>query len=334
MAHDAFQLVSRNGITWLESAALARFTWLVHGFSTRLAEDSRGRSGADFNLGRSAGAPDRQVLRNRRRFAEALGNGFSLAALRQIHSATVYEVVIAGSGATRRALGRAALEYRAAGCLPARHASQAEAGPARAAVADPLSLPAGDALLTAQPGVLLSVRTADCLPVLLVDPRRRWVAAIHAGWRGALERVIEKAVGELRRLYGSDPAHLVAALGPGIGACCYEVGDEVVEAFQGQFVPSAGFFKTPPADEPAGRLDLRYQLLFHTQAPPGHRRERARLHLDLTAVARAQLLAAGLKPGRIHAAGCCTSCRADLFFSHRREGARAGRMMAAIGLRP
>jgi polyphenol oxidase len=193
--------------------------------------------------------------------------------------------------------------------------------------------PAGDALVTAEPGILLSVRTADCLPVLLVDARLRVVAAVHAGWRGALARVIEKTVGELRRMFGSEPENLVAALGPAIGGCCYEVGDEVVDAFRAQFIEGESFFCRPPRDREAAQFRSRYSLLFDTQAPPGHRRERARLHLDLAAVVQSQLTAAGLEPSAIHRSGCCTACHVDLFFSYRREGAQAGRMMAAIGVR-
>jgi polyphenol oxidase len=193
--------------------------------------------------------------------------------------------------------------------------------------------PSGDALVTDRHDVLLSVRTADCLPVLLADVRLRVIGAVHAGWRGALARVIEKTVGELRRIFGSAPEDLVAALGPAIGRCCYEVGDEVVDAFRARFIQSDSFFCRRPHDADANYSRSRYALLFHTQAPPGHRRERDHLHLDLAAVAHAQLTAAGLKPSAIHNSGYCTACRADLFFSFRREGAQAGRMMAVIGTR-
>ena len=193
--------------------------------------------------------------------------------------------------------------------------------------------PAGDALVTSQPGVLPSVCTADCLPVLLADVNLRVVAAVHAGWRGALARVIEKTVGEMRRIFGSAPENLVAALGPAIGRCCYEVGDEVVDAFRAQFIQCDSFFCRPQREREADDSRSRYSLLFHTQAPPGHRRERPSLHLDLAAVADDQLIAAGLKASAIHHSHYCTACCADLFFSYRREGSQAGRMLAAIGVR-
>ena len=154
-------------------------------------------------------------------------------------------------------------------------------------------------MLTSEPGILLTIRTADCLPVLLVDPRLRVVGAIHAGWRGALARIVEKAVGELRRSFTSRPGDLVALLGPGIGGCCYEVSDDLVEAFNGQFVESESFFHKPAPASMGPQAD-RYAVLFETQAPPGHARARSTMHLDLAAVARAQLAAAGLKPSAIH----------------------------------
>jgi purine-nucleoside/S-methyl-5'-thioadenosine phosphorylase / adenosine deaminase len=308
---------------------LARDTGLAHGFSTRLGGGARrkGKGSAEFNLGFADGRPARQVLLNRAQFATALGKGFQLADLRQVHSASVYQVCAGKAGESTNAGLKGRFEYQAAGWLPVSKnwtlSGQNEG-----------SLPAGDALLTSVKGVLLAVRTADCLPVLVADRRRRAVAAIHAGWRGALARVVEKTIGELRRAYSSNPSELVAAIGPGIGPCCYAVGDEVVEAFHGQFRESEAFFCKPPAEDPEERSELRYRLLFHTQAPPGHDGPRARLHLNLRAVARAQLLEAGLKPAHIHVCELCTACREDLFFSYRRDGSRAGRMMAAIGVRP
>jgi purine-nucleoside/S-methyl-5'-thioadenosine phosphorylase / adenosine deaminase len=346
VARERFKLVQRAGVTWLQSSELERLPWLAHGFSTRLARPPAGQDrecpppARDFNLGFTDGARQRDVRANRRHFLEALAGGFTAASLRQIHSATIYQVAKADVHRSERISGVKGLEYLAAGCRqpgleayagPGIAGANGERHPA-ATISEPLA--AGDALVTAEPGILLTVRTADCLPVLLVDRRLRVMAAVHAGWRGALARVVEKTAGELRRLFNSRPADLAAAIGPGISRCCYEVGDEVVDAFRGQFVKADRFFHRPPASSPRDRSDLRYTLLFHTQAPPGHRRERAGLHLDLVAVARAQLLAAGLKSSAIDTSGYCTACRADLFFSHRREGVRAGRMMAAIGLRP
>jgi hypothetical protein len=162
--------------------------------------------------------------------------------------------------------------------------------------------PEGDAAIAGEAGWILGVETADCLPLLLVDPRRRAVAAVHAGWRGTAAGVARRAVEALRD-GGSRSADLLAALGPGIGPCCYEVGDELRAAFG------------PRGSE-----------LFR----PG---PRGRPHLDVREANRRQLLEAGLVPERMHDVDECTYCREDLYHSYRREGAGAGRMISFVGFR-
>jgi len=186
--------------------------------------------------------------------------------------------------------------------------------------------------MTSEPGVLLTIRIADCLPVLLVDPQKCVVAAVHAGWRGALARVIEKAVGDMRRTFGSDPQNLIAALGPSIRACCYEVGEEVVEAFYGKFAGADRFFRTLP-NRPEAVTD-RHTILFLSAYPPGHAPEHVpAARLDLIAVAQDQLASAGVQPANVLVTDYCTACRTDLFFSHRHEGGVTGRQIAAVGIR-
>lgn len=192
----------------------------------------------------------------------------------------------------------------------------------------------GDGLMTATPGRLLAVRTADCVPVLLADPQHRVVAAVHAGWRGTVQRVVEKAVGELRRQFGVPPTALRAAIGPRIGACCYRVGGEVVEAFRAQFDYAEELFQ-PAEPDP---VQSRYPMLFMTGAPPGHPYDPRwnpdrPVTLDLAAANRRQLLAAGVPAGQIQVLPYCTYCRPRMFYSFRREGAAAGRMAAWIGIR-
>ena len=160
--------------------------------------------------------------------------------------------------------------------------------------------PDADASLTSKPGALLAIETADCLPILIVDRANRRVAAAHAGWRGTVARVAQAAVRSLVAA-GSDPKQLVAALGPSINPCCYEVGPEVEEAF-GE--PGRRFFV-------AG--------------------EKERKHLDVAAANRVQLEEAGLPPENIERIDLCTRCRGDLFFSYRRDGANAGRMISVVG---
>jgi YfiH family protein len=283
----------------------------LHAFSTRRGGFSKPPV-AGLNLGFVESDRRDRVERNRRLFYKAIGaERFAPAGLRQIHSAAVYRVE------TSSARG---LRYRPTGLdVP---------------LTPRPTLPSGDALMTEQPGVLLGVRIADCLPVFLIDARRRAIAVVHAGWRGTLQRVIEKAVGGMQQEFGSDPGRMAAVLGPSIRACCYAVGQEVVEAFCGAFTNGEKFFRPVPSDDPSQALAARYPMLFLSPHPPGHgATPAAAAHLDLVAAARDQLRSAGLRPPNISVAPFCTACRTDLFFSHRREGAATGRAMAVIGIR-
>jgi YfiH family protein len=160
--------------------------------------------------------------------------------------------------------------------------------------------PQADAAVSEQPGMLLGIETADCLPVLLLDPRRRAVAAAHAGWRGTAAGVVREAVRALLE-GGSSPGDLLAALGPAIGVCCYEVGEELRQAFAGE---AGVLFRSGP---------------------------RGRPHFDLRAANRRQLEQAGLRPERILSVEHCTYCRPELYHSYRREGTGTGRMTSWIG---
>jgi len=148
----------------------------------------------------------------------------------------------------------------------------------------------GDALVTACMGVPVSVRTADCYPILLADGRNGAVAAVHAGWRGTAAQIVIRTLEEMRRLYGSEASDVYAAIGPGIGECCYEVGADVARQF---------------GHEQAGRIDL-------------------------AAINRRQLLDAGVAEHRIDVLGGCTKCDAPLFHSYRRDQLAAGRMVSYI----
>lgn len=159
----------------------------------------------------------------------------------------------------------------------------------------------GDALLTSKPGVFLGIRTADCLPILLLDRARRVVAAIHAGWRGTVQEVAPRTLARLREEFGCHPSEVEAAIGPAIGVCCYEVGPEVATCFRKYF---------PERDD----LDQT-------------------THLDLTEANRRQLAAAGVAPDRIYTGAPCTCCSATQMHSWRRDGKEAGRMYSVIGVR-
>jgi len=163
----------------------------------------------------------------------------------------------------------------------------------------------GDALLTDHPGILLVVRTADCLPLLLVDKKKKAVAAVHCGWRGTKKKLAEKAVKKMSALYKCERSSLLAALGPCIEQDCYEVGEEVRESFK-----DAG---------------IRDNFFLSSLAKKG------RYYFDLKQANRYQLLKAGLKPENIFSVDLCTYCEESLF-SYRRDGFKAGRMLNFIGL--
>ena len=155
-----------------------------------------------------------------------------------------------------------------------------------------------DALITATAGVPLAVFTADCLPILLYDPQLSCVAAVHAGWRGTKNRIVEKTILRLRQEYRSDAKDIRAFLGPCIRSCCYEVGAE-----------------------------------FKTFFPDAVRVRDGKVYFDLAEANCVQLRQAGVLAGHISDEGMCTSCQADDFFSFRREGAGTGRMMSVIMVR-
>ncbi len=148
----------------------------------------------------------------------------------------------------------------------------------------------GDALITDRHGVALSVRTADCFPILLADPEHRAVAAIHAGWRGTEQGIVGRTLDAMCSDFDTSPAQIAVAIGPGIGACCYEVGEDVARRFG---FPGAG-------------------------------------RIDLAAINREQLIRAGVPPSRIDTLGHCTFCEPARFHSYRRDRDQAGRMISFI----
>ena len=311
---ETFKFASSRGATWLECGAFGRIPWLVHAFGARQGGVSKpNASGQDSAKNADNGFT--LASQKRSRFLQAIGAGnFAPASIRQTHSAIIY-CVSHGSGRDR-------LQYQLAGNpLPD--------------TKDPLHPRSGDALISDDAGILLTVRVADCMPVLMVDRERRVIAAVHAGWRGALKRIIEKTAGEMCRTFNSRPKDLIAAIGPSIRGCCYEVGQEVVDAFCGTFPTGEDFFRRVSATPEEARMALRYQTLFTLQAPPGHQAEgQSKVHLDLAAVARYQLEHAGIPLDQIYVSDYCTACRTDVFYSYRKEGSLAGRMLAVIGMRP
>lgn len=156
-----------------------------------------------------------------------------------------------------------------------------------------------DALLTDRPGVVLTILTADCVPILLYDPVRRVVGAVHAGWKGSRLGIVVRTVERMREAYGSRAEDILAAVGPAIGGCCYEVGPEVAAGFREYAeAVTAGEGENP--------------------------------HLDLKRVNRLQLMEAGVAPEHIEVSPVCTSCESERFFSYRKEGGCDGRFMSCI----
>jgi polyphenol oxidase len=298
-----WKLCKTAGLQILEAPELSHLSWLVHGFSTRTGRSSKleqirngKKSEANvLNLGFTEWDTRDHIIANRQKFFGAISSQkMRPVLLRQIHSDLVYVV------------GR----------------DDVPQGP---------TAPQGDALITREPGVLLGVQTADCIPILLADTKRRAVAAIHSGWRGTAQRIAEKTLGRMQMEFGTRPEDILAAIGPGIGACCYEVGHEVIKGFAAKFPDARDWFDGPFDLLENGDADSNW-LPWLTMRPPGHAPPAPSARLDLLAANRAILAGAGVPPANISASGLCTSCRPDLFFSYRRER-NTGRMIAAIGIK-
>jgi len=276
-----------RGIRILQASSLSKLPWLIHGFSTKPGGVSHQDADKVLNLGFTEWDTKENVLENRRRFQSALG----ATNLKLISLKQIHSDVI--------------------------HLFDAP----------PAETCQGDACATSRPGLLLAVQTADCVPILLVDPKKRAVAAVHAGWRGTLARIVVKAIGQMQMQFKSRPADLLAAIGPSIGGCCYEVGTEVATQFLSQFAEAPDWFdEFRTGDEPN-------PVQWLNMMPPGHQPPPKNVLLDLRKANRAQLLTAGLRAPNIFVSDLCTACRRDLFFSYRKEGAASGRLMSVIGIR-
>lgn len=203
-----------------------------------------------------------------------------------------------------------------------------------------------DAMISATPGVFLAIKTADCLPILIVDPVRRVVAAVHAGWKGTVLRITHKTVTELEQGFGCDPSDLIIGMGPAIGPCCFEVDEHTTALFRLNVPYAESNVYTledmlegddsAPADD--GRQVWGRNRVFLGKslrpAPLEPTRSAALSHrIDLFGTNRAELINLGVSPSNIHAADVCTACHADLFFSYRRDKASTGRHIAIVGFR-
>jgi polyphenol oxidase len=278
---DEQQQLTEAGFYWRELNGLRALVCLpleqdgfVNGFSTRLGgvsdmpQDSLSLAGFHDDSAEN-------ILENRRRFLKLFPGQWSLAGCWQVHGADV------------RVVG-----------------SVEEAKPAEDHLGETIYC---DVIVSNADRVLAGVKTADCVPILIGDPRTRSFAAVHAGWRGTLATAAIAATQRLSNEYGAKAKDLRVAIGVSAGACCYEVGSEVIDAFTNRFPDGAKLF---------------------TPARPGH------AFVDLLKANRDQLESIGVKPDRIHVAPLCTMCRTDLFLSYRKEKqlhGKVGRLMAVIG---
>lgn len=214
------------------------------------------------------------ILENRRRFLKLFPGEWALAGCWQVHGSDVRLIK-----------------------------DEIEAKPAEDARGDTVYC---DAIVSNAKGVLAGVKTADCVPILIGDPKTGSFAAVHAGWRGTLAEVATKALGRMVDEYGTRAENVRVAIGPAAGSCCYEVGADVIDPFRNRFPDQELFIQT---------------------------REHHAC-IDLLRANRTQLISAGVDPDRIHIATLCTMCRTDLFFSYRREKnvyGKVGRLMSVIG---
>jgi YfiH family protein len=267
MKRNGFVIREFQGILYYSCRAFERIPQLHHGFSTRYGGIS-GIGRCLLNLSETSWDTPEPVRENRRRFLSALRLEKSrLVTLRQIHSNRVCAVE---------------------------------------EIPDRCDRIEGDALVTRAKNTALAVQTADCLPVLIADPAKRAVAAVHSGWRGTLSRVLFETIRRMHLMFGCDPHRLLIAIGPGIRSCCFEVGSEVADLFAEQY-PGCSLAR-PVKNRPGKHL------------------------LDLGRALDIQMNLAGVPPENRHDLGACTCCNTREFFSYRAEGAASGRMMAAIGM--
>lgn len=259
--------------------ALEAFPYVRHAFSTRRGGASEGKF-ATMNFSFDKGDDPEHVRENYRRMARALGaDPSSFAVARQTHTVNIREITEAdrGAGVTCERT------YRDV-----------------------------DGLMTDVPGITLVTFHADCIPIYLLDPVKRAVALLHAGWKGTADGIASRALTLLSRRYGSRPEDLVAGIGPGISRDAYEVGEDVMERFLASF----------PAEELPGLFDR----------PHRGADGRPRWQLDLKEANRRLLRRGGVREERLHVSGICTCRNAEHLFSHRAAGAARGLNAAFLGL--
>lgn len=264
---------TRAGVPVLYADGIEAAGGVAHGFSTRLGGVSQGAF-TSLNLGLTRGDDPEHVRENYRRFLSAVGaSGKAFAMCDQVHGDTVRAITTADVKGDL--YGK--LHYEA------------------------------DGMMTAIPGVALVVFSADCIPVLLYDPVRRVIAAVHSGWRGTAAGIVTRAVERMGQVYGCWPENILAAIGPGIGPCCFETHEDVPNAMMAAVAsPALPFIKI---------------------------KENGKFSVDLKGINAKRLELAGLDPANIAVCRDCTACMEEKYWSHRRQGTERGSMAAVIELR-
>lgn len=261
-----------NGVVFHMSDGISAASGAVHGFATKLGGVSTGVC-AQMNLGCKREDDPEAVRENYARFCAAIGadvNG--LVMTHQVHEDEV------------------------------RTASRGDILPD---LLDPMPYDA-DGLVTDQPGLCLTIYYADCIPVLLYDPKRRAIGAVHSGWRGTALGIVPKAIEKMGRLYGTDPADVLAAIGPGIGPCCFETHSDVPEAMAARWGDEVAAYCKPL--------------------------ENGKFSVDLKGILRRQLARAGVAEEHVDVLDLCTGCHPELYWSHRKMGDLRGNHGAMIQL--
>ncbi|HEX3281682.1 MAG TPA: peptidoglycan editing factor PgeF [Pyrinomonadaceae bacterium] len=273
LEHAGFYWREHEGVRALVCAPLED-AGFANGFSTRgggvsaMPENSLNLAGFNEDAAEN-------ILENRRRFLKLFPGQWALAGCWQVHGSDVRVVQ-----------------------------TLSEAKPATDAHGETVYC---DAIVSDARGVMAGVKTADCVPILIGDPKTGAFAAVHAGWRGTVVEVVTRALARLVSDYKTQAGNAIVAIGPAAGSCCYEVGKEVIDAFGDRFAASTDLFKSTRTDHAC---------------------------VDLIKANRAQLMAVGVNEANIYSAPLCTMCRTDLFFSYRREKnlyGKVGRLMSVIG---
>ncbi|CAG7605492.1 Polyphenol oxidase [Paenibacillus solanacearum] len=261
-----------------------RYPQLSAGFTSRIGGVS-GEPFGSLNCGLHVGDDPAAVVTNRRRLADALGIPFAASTYaEQVHGKEIQVVSRSLRGAGNDSRDKA--------------------------------LQAKDGFVTNEPGVFLFAQFADCVPLYFYDPIRRAVGLAHAGWKGTVLQIAQATLETMGAAYGTKPRDVIAAIGPSIGACCYEVDDAVISRVD----------KLLPELHGLGGGAEGVVAVYE-------RKSEGKYNLNLQQLNRQIMIKAGILPSHIEITGLCTSCRTDLFFSHRKENGKTGRMAAWIGLK-